>query len=176
MSAAGLAQRAFGLFDRLINACAWLGGAILAFALVVALVEVVSRYFFKSPIPGSVELTEYCLLWMTFLAAPWVLRCGGHVTIDLVVETLAPAVRRRLDVAMSGIGAVICAVYAWNTAASVIEFYERELIIRHLWEVPQYIPYIAIPVGTALLTIEFIRRALGQRAGAPPASIAAPPV
>lgn len=169
-------RRLVALYDRLIEALAFLSALVLGAMAVWVTYEVIARKLFRAPTIWAVDLSEYTLVWTTFLAAPWVLRCGGHVTIDLVVDTLAPVARRRLDVAMSSLGAVICAVYAWNTAASVIEFYERELIIRHLWEVPQYIPYIAIPVGTALLTIEFIRRALAQRAGAPRALVAAPPV
>jgi TRAP-type C4-dicarboxylate transport system permease small subunit len=163
-------RRLAAIYDRLLDALAFVSALALGAMAVWVTYEVIARKLFRAPTIWAVDLSEYTLVWTTFLAAPWVLRRGGHVTIDLVVNALPDAARRRLDAAMAAVGALVCAVYCWNTAASVIEYYQRELIIRHLWEVPQYIPYIAIPVGTALLTIEFIRRAL-----TPPVAAAAAP-
>ncbi len=152
--------RHFGAaYDWLIDTLALLAALAIGCMAVWVTYEVVMRYLFTRPTIWTVDLSEYTLLWTTFLAAPWVLKREGHVTIDLVVNMLRPSAKRRLGIFVSLLGAAICAVYSWSTAQSVIEFHERDLIIRHLWEVKQYIPYIAIPVGGALLTIEFLRRA-----------------
>jgi len=167
-------RRLTALYDRLIDALAFLSALALGAMAVWVSYEVIARKLFRAPTIWAVDLSEYTLVWTTFLAAPWVLRRGGHVTVDLVVNALPAAVRLLLDRTMSALGAMICAVYAWNTAASVVEFYERSLIIRRLWEMPQYIPYLAIPIGTALLVVEFVRRALNPPApGAPPSAPAA---
>lgn len=152
-------RRLDAAYDRLIEALALLAALAIGCMAVWVTYEVVMRYLFTRPTIWTVDLSEYTLLWTTFLAAPWVLRREGHVTIDLVVNVLKPGAKRRLGIFVSLLGASICAVYSWSTAQSVVEFYERDLIIRHLWEVKQYIPYIAIPVGGALLTVEFLRRA-----------------
>ena len=152
-------RRLNAYYDRLIDALALLAALSIGCMCVWVSYEVVMRYLFTRPTIWTVDLSEYTLLWSTFLAAPWVLKREGHVTIDLLVNVLNQAMRRRLGIVVSLIGAAICAVYAGSTAQSVIEFYERDLIIRHDWEIKQYIPYIAIPVGGTLLTIEFLRRA-----------------
>ena len=172
-------------YDRLIEALALLAALSIGCMCVWVTYEVVMRYLFTRPTIWAVDLSEYTLLWSTFLAAPWVLKREGHVTIDLLVNALGPTSRQRLGIVVSLIGAAICAIFAWSTAFSVIEYYlweikqyipyiaiQRELIIRHLWEIKQYIPYIAIPVGGTLLTIEFLRRAYryatGTQAGLKP--------
>src|SRR3990170_8735242 len=40
------------------------------------------------------KFTEYALLWFTFLAAAWLLREGGHISIDTVISRLPTKTRR----------------------------------------------------------------------------------
>ncbi|MSP51511.1 MAG: TRAP transporter small permease subunit [Alphaproteobacteria bacterium] len=89
-----------------------------------------------------------------------------------MVGRMNKATRRRVEVATSLAGAVVCAVYAWSTTFSVIEFYTRGLMIVRQWEIPQYLPHVAIPIGATFLTIEFLRRAtrFASPNAAPPTS------
>lgn len=146
-------------YDRLIEALAAVSALSIAAMAVWVSYEVVVRYVFVSPTSWAVDLAEYAMIWSTFLAAPWVLQRSGHVSIDLLTSHLSPRARRSLDIATALAGAVICAVFAWYSAATVIEFYVRGSTIDRLWPVPRYLPFVPIPLGTALLAIEFLRRA-----------------
>lgn len=122
--------------------------------------DVTLRYVFVAPTSWADDLSEYGLLWATFLAAPWVLRNGGHVRVELLVVRLSESHRRRLEVACSVLGAIVCAIFAWQTALTVIEFYMRGLMMARIWRIPLWMPYAAIPVGSSLLAMEFFLRAL----------------
>jgi TRAP-type C4-dicarboxylate transport system permease small subunit len=121
--------------------------------------EVLMRYLLGRPTFWAVDLSEYAMLWAAFLAAPWVLRREGHVRVEVFVERMTPAQQRRLGVVISAIGAIACAVMAWQGAATVWDFYVRGTFVAREWQFPQFIPYLVIPIGSALLTVEFARRA-----------------
>ncbi|MCR4420591.1 MAG: TRAP transporter small permease [Clostridia bacterium] len=68
-------------------------------------VDVVSRWLFGKTWSGLFELTEYSLLWITFLGAGWVTRNRRHVRMDLLVSRLNPRPQK-----------VVAAIARWATA------------------------------------------------------------
>jgi TRAP-type C4-dicarboxylate transport system permease small subunit len=95
---------------RILAACenAGAAGATLLFVGMTLAIcaEVLLRYGFTSPILWVVEPSEYALLWITFLGAAWVLRHGGHVRVDILLQYLSPAALRVCGLFSAGAGAV----------------------------------------------------------------------
>jgi C4-dicarboxylate transporter DctQ subunit len=148
------------MYDRLINTLAGIGAVgMLGMALYISY-EVVMRYFFNNPTIWAGDLSEYTLLWGTFLAAPWLVREGGHVSLDTVTHRLSPTVQHRLGVISSIIAAAVCVVLLWQGLDATLDAYTRGQIIARSWQVPRWIVWAAIPVGSLFLTIEFIRAAV----------------
>ena len=77
----------------MIDAFAVLAMFILVGLVVCVSMEVVMRYFAGSPTRWVNEFSEYALLWLAFLAAPWILREDAHVKVEMLTETLSPAWR-----------------------------------------------------------------------------------
>ena len=48
------------------------------------MIEVFLRTFFNRPQEWVMELSEYALLYITFLSAAFVLKKEGHIVVDLV--------------------------------------------------------------------------------------------
>ena len=84
-----LAEAAGRAFDRLLDACAWIGCAMLAFQVVSVSVEIVCRYFFDISFSIITPLNEWSLVYLTFLGAAWLQREGGHTSDDSIVALLA---------------------------------------------------------------------------------------
>jgi TRAP-type C4-dicarboxylate transport system permease small subunit len=122
--------------------------------------DVICRYVLAQPTNWSTDLAGYTLLGSTFLAAPWVLSRRGHVSVDLVTSHLPLSIRRPLAVLVSLVGAAICAILAWKTGAAAFEFYDRGMMIVRAFSLPRYLPYLPIPIGSALLMVEFLRQAV----------------
>jgi len=146
-------------YEKLITALAFLGALLMGGMSVWVTYEVLARYLFQRPTFWAVDLSEYAMLWAAFLAAPWVLSKEGHVRVEVFVERLNPSRQRRLGVVISVLGAIACAIMAWQGAVTVWDFYVRGTNMAREWEVPQYLVYLVIPIGSALLTVEFVRRA-----------------
>ena len=59
--------------------------AVLVFALMaVTFIDVVGRYFFDSPIPGTFEVVSFLLALLVFSGLPLVTRDERHITVTLM--------------------------------------------------------------------------------------------
>ncbi|MBY0423532.1 MAG: TRAP transporter small permease [Parvularculaceae bacterium] len=85
-------------------------GAILAVMLAVIMAQVVSRYVFNQSLSWTEELSKSLMVWTTFLVAPWALRNGAHVAIDLFQEALPARLRFAVELVISGLVLWILAV------------------------------------------------------------------
>jgi TRAP-type C4-dicarboxylate transport system permease small subunit len=150
-------------WDRLIDALAFLAALLIGAMALYVSYDVVVRYFFNAPTSWSNDLTEYSLVWATFLVAPWLVRSGGHVRIDLLCEQLPTRVSRALAVAVSIAAAIVCLIGAWQTGIETWDYFRRDITIAKVWAVPQWLPYAAMPLGFALMSVEFLRAALRAR-------------
>jgi TRAP-type C4-dicarboxylate transport system permease small subunit len=61
---------------------------LLAALLISVMLQVISRYVFQSPLPWTDEVSRFLLVWLTFIAAAWVMSERMHVTVDVAVAKL----------------------------------------------------------------------------------------
>ncbi len=155
----GKQGRFWDAFDLLVRALAALGGVVLVVATVIVLVEVTSRYFFRRPILGAVEVTEYCLVWITFLAAPWVQTRGGNVKVDFVVNALSRKSQYTLNFSMCLAAAATCLLLTFFSAVTVWSHYEIGYYLSTPLHPPSAPIISIIPISTLLLAIQFMREA-----------------
>jgi TRAP-type C4-dicarboxylate transport system permease small subunit len=150
-----------GIFDRIIDSAALLSIIIIAVITVMITVEVITRYFFNIPIPGSVEIGGFALVYITFLGAPWLLRREGHVRMDFLVSRVGPRTLLVLNVITSMIGAIACIVIAWYSAKFTWDAFQQGYFMPTELKTPVVITTLAIPICSFLLFSQFIRRTYG---------------
>jgi TRAP-type C4-dicarboxylate transport system permease small subunit len=139
------------------NALAALGSAIFAFITLAICAEVLLRYGFNRPLTWVVEVSEYALLWMTFLGTSWVLRQGGHVRVDILMQFLPPAVLRKCGLVSAGAGilaSLVLVVFGANVTWTAIA---RGSFKSTGLDIPSWIVLVVIPVGGLLLLARFLR-------------------
>lgn len=61
-------------------------------------VQVFARYVFGAPFSGSEEAARLALIWMTFVAASFVMAEGRHITVDLISHRFAEGGKLRLEI------------------------------------------------------------------------------
>ena len=83
--------------------------------------DVLGRNLFGWSAPWAFDLSEYSLVWMTFLAAPWVLLQDRHVRIEILVDAVPPAVQRILGILVSLAAIATCGVLAWRTGLAAAD-------------------------------------------------------
>jgi TRAP-type C4-dicarboxylate transport system permease small subunit len=104
-----------------------------------------------------VEISEYALLWITFLGAAWVLRHGGHVRVDILLQYLSPAALRVCGLFSSATGVAITLVLLVFGADATWTAYLRGAFKPTGTDVPTWTILIVIPLGALLLFFRFAR-------------------
>lgn len=160
------------LYDRLLDALGMLAALLLAGAALLIAVEILLRGFSLGSLPWVIEAVEYTLLAVTFLAAPWVLRAGAHVRVDIVVENLRPRFRRIADAMANVIGLVVCAIIFYYGLKSAIGLYDSGTRIFKILVVKEWWLFALVPFSCSLMFIEFARRLIQGRS--PPAETKIP--
>ena len=153
------------LFDRAISVFGMIGVFILVFLLVFTNYEVVARYFLNRPAAWSLEIIEYGLLYLTFLGAAWLLRDEEHIRMDIVIEGLRPSVRAWLNIITSAIAAIGCLIVTWYGVTACWGFYRSGQYFAAYLEPPKWVIVGIVPVGTFMLSIQFLRRTYGYFKG-----------
>jgi TRAP-type C4-dicarboxylate transport system permease small subunit len=120
----------------------------------------------------DVEISEYLLYLSTLSGAPWVLRQGAHVAVDVVLRSVPPAWGRGLERLGALTGLSICAVLGWYGALAAWDAFGTGSLIFKQLVVPEW-PLLAVfPVTTTLLAVEFLAQLMGRRV---PQGLAASP-
>lgn len=145
------------IIDVCIDALSGIAALSLGFLLVGICYSTFSRFLFNKPITSLVEYSTYSLVYITFLAAPQILRSRGHIYLDIITNMLPKKANSILGVGVNIVGAIISGVILYFGSLVVIDNYIFKVKVMDSMGTPQYILTMAIPIGMLFLTIQFIR-------------------
>jgi TRAP-type C4-dicarboxylate transport system permease small subunit len=148
------------LFERLLSALSTLFALALGMLVAAMCLDVLIRFVSTGSLSWVTELTEYVIYGGTFLAAPWVLRQGGHVRVDILLLHLPRSWAIALERLLDAIGVLLSLLLAWYGAVSVRDAWRDNMIQFKTWNAPEWLLLLPIPIGCALLAVEFTLRAL----------------
>ncbi len=81
-------KRSLATIERLTDSvslfAANIAAMILLFLVAITCIDVVGRYFFNSPLTGTVELVEICMGAITFFSFPLMFMRHDHIIVDLI--------------------------------------------------------------------------------------------
>ena len=145
-------------YGRLLNALVVVACLLLLVMTIMIGADVVSRNIGGGGVAVSNELSEDILYLMTLLAAPWLLRQGQHIRVDIILRALPVRAAWVLEWVGEIVGFFCCSYcvgYGWLiTAAS----YSAGSVNIKTLVTPEWWTLAPLPVGFALLGIEFIFR------------------
>jgi TRAP-type C4-dicarboxylate transport system permease small subunit len=146
------------LYGRLLEALAVVAALTLLAMVLLVSADIVLRNLTRTGFPWANEITEYALYVMTLLTAPWLLRRGQHVRLDLVL-TFAPA-RAAFVMEAAGdlIGFAVClAMLRYGAGMTVDSAVLGSITIKNL-TFPEWWLLLPLPLCFALTAAEFIFR------------------
>ncbi len=149
------------IFDSANSVLAVLAGVVIVSLMLIITYEVIIRYFLNRSLVWSVEITGYSLLYVTFLAAAWLLRSEGHVRMDLLIERLNPRAQALMNTLTSIMGVAICLTILIFGVKVSWESYQLGYFMSSEMRPPQYLILIIIPIGMLMLSVQFARRSYG---------------
>ena len=149
------------LFDQ-IDILMVIVAAILMVGLTfIVAADITLRYGFNMPLGWVKETSEYILVALGFLVAPWILKQDGHVKMDLVLNHLSSGAQRIMNMITSFLSMVVVLTVAWFSLRVTLDFYRTDLLTPSVLELPKWILMTPILLGAFLLAIRFMRRAYG---------------
>ena len=144
-------------FDKLINGLAVIAGAMMCALTVLICLDVAVRHFRLFAMPWSLEVAEYSLLVITFLGTPWVLATGGQVSIDIVIDRLAPKARRSMRAVSYAVGAVVCTVLFGYSIGAWWQSFSQGTLVVETFTFPEWYFFALPPPIFLLLAGIFLR-------------------
>jgi TRAP-type C4-dicarboxylate transport system permease small subunit len=144
------------LRDGLIQIETWLAAASLLLLLCLAVVQILARNLFDTGIAQADSLTRYLVLYVTFFGAAVAVERDRHIKIDVCCVMLPTTALHTLYRPMRAIAALVCGVLA----AAAVRFWLDAWQFSPPHERWQVLAALVIPVGFALLTLQFALAAL----------------
>lgn len=143
------------ILDRIYLVGAWLAGLLLITLCALVLYSIVARVFglFAG---GATDLAGYVMATSTFMALAYTFRSHGHIRVALLVQRLAGARRRALELwCLAFLAAVsgYLAVYMIRLAYDSFAFGERS---EGADAILIWIPQAPLAVGSSLFALAVV--------------------
>jgi len=119
-------------------------------------IEWVWDYTRHIPFTWAQELCIYLFIWMAKFGAAYGVRTGIHVGVDVLVRLLEPKKQRFFVIFSLLSGAFFTAVIALLGTKFVIFIHDSGQTSPDL-EMPMWIIYLAVPLGSSLMCYRFIQ-------------------
>ncbi len=141
----------------LLYGMAWLAGLLIAAMMVVITIDVVVRNLGYQSSAHFFTFTEYALLIVPCLGAPWLVREKGHVYVEIIFTFLKPEQRAALRTFIALVCVAVCLVLAWyGTEVALRDYLGNEKDVRSL-DMPRWMVVGFVPLSFLMMAIEFLR-------------------
>jgi C4-dicarboxylate transporter, DctQ subunit len=150
--------KSVGLFDRVLEIGRVAAMGMILFLMLGVCARVGIRYIFGFPVNWVIDVSTIFQVYLTFLAAAWLLREEGHVSIDVVFSYLKPRHQFLLQSINSVLCAGVCALITVYGVKETWSSWKLDLRASMPLEPPQWTLLVMIPLGSFLLFLQFLRR------------------
>lgn len=155
----GAASHAYG---KLLAGLA-LAGCFILFAMMLVIVgDVTLRNIAVPGLPRGLawsnEVSELMLYLLTMCVAPWLLRQGQHIRVDILLQALPKKVAWALEWVGDTIGLACCLFMAWYGAKAAWASYSQGAVNIKTLVTPEWWSLAPLPIVFVLLAIEMMFR------------------
>lgn len=127
---------------------------MLISVILSVMVEVLLRSFFNRPQEWVVEISEYALLYITFLSAAFVLKKEAHIVVDLVTCRLSPGKRLFLSIVQYILISLVSMVFVTVGGKVTVDNFIRGIYNPTVLQIPIAYVLVIIPVGGFFLLVQ----------------------
>lgn len=134
--------------DALANALAYIAGLSLVLMMIHVTLDVVLKYFFRQPIPGTAEVVAaYYMIGTVFLPLAYIEVHNRPIVVELFYDRLPSALHPALDVLATLLSATFYAFLAWQSTKIALGALESREYIDGLMKVVVWPSRFLIPLG-----------------------------
>ncbi|HWJ01311.1 MAG TPA: TRAP transporter small permease subunit [Burkholderiales bacterium] len=145
------------LHDALVYGMAYIAAFLMAAMMVVITLDVILRNLGYQSSAHFFTFTEYALLIVPCLGAPWLAREKGHIYVEILLLSLRPRLRSAMTVLIGLLCITVCLVIAWyGFDVTLRDYLQNEKDVRSM-DFPRWMVIGFIPLSFFMMAIEFAR-------------------
>ncbi|MBE7002704.1 MAG: TRAP transporter small permease [Ruminococcaceae bacterium] len=141
----------------LTNLDAIITGTTLTLCVILVNLNVVFRYFLKSPIKWTDEVVTSLFVWTVFMGSAYAHRKHSHLGVDIVVNLIHGKARKVIEFAVSFLTILVLVLLTYISCQYVYNLiYSRGVLKMTLTDtlrIPKWYTGIAVPLGFGLSLI-----------------------
>ena len=149
------------LYDFILYGMALIAAATLIWLMVSVVTSVAMRNLGIQPFAWLFTSSEYGLLYMTMLGAPWLVREKGHVHIELVTAALPDHLRKIVSRIIAAACVFVSLILAYYGLELFLTNIERNDYDVRAYFYPRWMLTISFPIAFSIMAIEFGRFVFG---------------
>ena len=144
-------------YDAVVYGMAIVAAFLMAAMMVIITLDVVFRNLGYQSSAHFFTFTEYALLIVPCLGAPWLAREKGHIYVEILLNSLPPAGRRMMIWAIGLFCIAVCLTIAWyGLQVTIHDYLQAEKDVRSL-DMPRWMLVVWIPLSFLMMALEFAR-------------------
>lgn len=134
----------------------WCSAAMILSAVFITCQMIFVRFVLNASTVWQTELVIYLVITATLIGLPYVQSMRGHVNVDLIPLMLRPRARFYLSIMTLTMSITIVAIMLYYGYEHWHLAWAKGWTSDTIWAVRLWIPYLALPVGFALLLLQLI--------------------
>jgi len=134
----------------------FVSGIICGVSMFLITADVVGRYFFNSPIAGTLEVTEFFLCIIVFGGLTYLEIRGEHVRILIIYSRLSANLQFALSVFAKGVGVLFFGLMTWQTFRNALHSFITQEATWGEVSVPLWIGKTFVFLGCLMLTLHLL--------------------
>ena len=150
-------ERFFDIVGWLSWACASAAKLLIGAVILMVVADVAVRNLGLKALTWGISASEYSLLYITFLAMPWLVRNKGHVFVVFLRALFPPAVQRLLEKLVYLTCIALCLYLGWVAWSSMMIAWHKGSFESRTFDMPKWAIYLPICVGFGLSALEWLR-------------------
>jgi TRAP-type C4-dicarboxylate transport system permease small subunit len=159
---AGGPERLEARFGTLLEALALVASLALLAMMAIICGDVLTRNVAVPGLPRGIawsnEISELLLYAMTLLAAPWLLREGRHIRVDILLRALPGRVAYACEWIADALGLACCLWLVFYGASAARKSWAGDALSIKTLVMPEWWILAPLPLCFLLLTIELVFR------------------
>ncbi len=144
-------------YDAILYGMAYAAGFLMAAMMAVITLDVVLRNLGYQSSAHFFTFTEYALLVIPCMGAPWLAREKGHIYVEILLMAMPVNARRVMTFAIGLICIAVCLVIAYyGFQVTWQDYVNNEKDVRS-FDMPRWMVVGWIPISFLMMAIEFAR-------------------
>ncbi|MDO9525843.1 MAG: TRAP transporter small permease [Gemmobacter sp.] len=152
----------FDLSGKLAWALASFAKLLIGIMILLVVSDVAVRNFGWRPMTWAISASEYILMYVAFLAMPWLVRIKGHVFVEFLRFMLPEKAKQVLAKVVYLTSVLLCLYLGWIALSSLMLSIERGTYETRTFDTPKWVVFLPIMTGFFLSAVEWLRYLLGH--------------